>query len=249
MLDARAIETFEPQLIDAVMAETGRARQHHVRRRDARKHAASAACRRTTKSSAATPPNAAGCRAASEIERGRPVGASRLGHGRQAVQGPQPGRSTIQVNGVHFSVLGVNEKKGSVFGNSQDEFVDDAARRVSAAVRLAPLARAHREAGATRAASSRRWTRRASRCACSATCGRETTTTSACSRRTRCWASGQTFSQGVFAILIGVVSLSLVVGGVVIMNIMLMVVSASARARSACARRSAPSGATSSGRS
>ena len=48
------------------------------------------------------------------------------------------------------------------------------------------------------------------------------------------------FSQGIFAILIGVVSLSLVVGGIVIMNIMLMVVSASARARSACARRSAP---------
>ena len=33
------------------------------------------------------------------------------------------------------------------------------------------------------------------------------------------------FSQGIFAILIGVVSLSLVVGGIVIMNIMLMVVS------------------------
>jgi putative ABC transport system permease protein len=35
----------------------------------------------------------------------------------------------------------------------------------------------------------------------------------------------KSFSQGIFAILIGVVSLSLVVGGIVIMNIMLMVVS------------------------
>jgi len=35
----------------------------------------------------------------------------------------------------------------------------------------------------------------------------------------------KTFSQGAFSILIGVVSLSLVVGGIVIMNIMLMVVS------------------------
>ena len=35
----------------------------------------------------------------------------------------------------------------------------------------------------------------------------------------------KTFSQGTFTILIGVVSLSLVVGGVVIMNIMLMIVS------------------------
>ena len=33
------------------------------------------------------------------------------------------------------------------------------------------------------------------------------------------------FSQGAFAVLIGIVSLSLVVGGIVIMNIMLMVVS------------------------
>ena len=35
----------------------------------------------------------------------------------------------------------------------------------------------------------------------------------------------QQFSQGAFAVLIGIVSLSLVVGGIVIMNIMLMVVS------------------------
>jgi len=35
----------------------------------------------------------------------------------------------------------------------------------------------------------------------------------------------RTFSQGAFAVLIGIVSLSLVVGGIVIMNIMLMVVS------------------------
>jgi putative ABC transport system permease protein len=33
------------------------------------------------------------------------------------------------------------------------------------------------------------------------------------------------FSQGIFAVLLGIVSLSLVVGGIVIMNIMLMVVS------------------------
>ena len=35
----------------------------------------------------------------------------------------------------------------------------------------------------------------------------------------------RSFSQGAFAVLIGIVSLSLVVGGIVIMNIMLMVVS------------------------
>ena len=55
-------------------------------------------------------------------------------------------------------------------------------------------------------------------------CGRSSRTTSACS-------SSDTFldiynqaTTGIFAVLIGVVSLSLVVGGIVIMNIMLMVV-------------------------
>ena len=48
-------------------------------------------------------------------------------------------------------------------------------------------------------------------------------TTSACSRPTRSWRS-TTATNGIFAVLIGVVALSLVVGGIVIMNIMLMVV-------------------------
>ena len=59
----------------------------------------------------------------------------------------------------------------------------------------------------------------------SAGCGRRSPTTSACSPRTRCSASTSTATNGIFAVLIGVVALSLVVGGIVIMNIMLMVVS------------------------
>ena len=50
-------------------------------------------------------------------------------------------------------------------------------------------------------------------------------TTSACSRRTRFSTSTSRRPTGIFAVLIGVVALSLVVGGIVIMNIMLMVVS------------------------
>ena len=54
--------------------------------------------------------------------------------------------SCIKINGVHFRVVGVNEEKGSLFGNSQDEFIVDPARALPEAVRLAPQPRAHGEA-------------------------------------------------------------------------------------------------------
>ena len=38
-------------------------------------------------------------------------------------KGANPIDQVIQINGMHFRVVGVSEKKGSVFGNSQDEFV------------------------------------------------------------------------------------------------------------------------------
>ena len=124
MLDARAIETFDPTLIDAVMAESGRRRQHHVRRRDCSRARACAACRPTTRSSAATPPSMGRLPSRIEVERGATRRAPRLGHRRQAVQGPQPDRPGHPGQRHRTSrVLGVSEKKGSVFGNSQDEFV------------------------------------------------------------------------------------------------------------------------------
>ena len=63
------------------------------------------------------------------------------------------------------------------------------------------------------------------RCGSSGGCGPPRATTSACSRPTRSSASITPATNGIFAVLIGVVALSLVVGGIVIMNIMLMVVS------------------------
>ena len=99
---------------------------------------------------------------------------------------------------------------------------------------LDPAARIHRW-------SRPRWTTPRWRCASSGGCERPTRTTSAS-------LSSDTFldlynqvTAGIFAILIGVVSLSLVVGGIVIMNIMLMVGDrADARDRPAQVARRAP---------
>ena len=54
----------------------------------------------------------------------RPAGgAARLGHrGSSCSRAAIRSSRSIQINGVHFRVIGVSEKKGSVFGNSQDEF-------------------------------------------------------------------------------------------------------------------------------
>ena len=63
------------------------------------------------------------------------------------------------------------------------------------------------------------------RCGWSGDSSRASRTTSASTRRTRCSGLYQQATTGIFAVLVGVVALSLLVGGIVIMNIMLMVVS------------------------
>jgi len=128
------------------------------------------------------------------------------------------------VNGVHFRVVGVNEKKGSLFGNSQDDFV------------LIPLGAFQKMFGSRRsfeitvkpvdpslvpqAMEEARVALRTSR----KLRPRDKDTFGIVTSDTfmELWKS---FSQGAFAVLIGLVSLSLLVGGIVIMNIMLMVVS------------------------
>ena len=110
-------------------------------------------------------------------------------------------------------------------------------RRVAGRVRDHPARRSIRRCSARaracsswssrgpRTSSRRRWTMRPWRCESSGGCGRTKRTTSACSRPTRCSGIYEQATAGIFAVLIGVVALSLVVGGIVIMNIMLMVVS------------------------
>jgi putative ABC transport system permease protein len=223
MLDAKAIETFDPQLIGAVMAEAyaranitfGEEMLEGTQVRgvtaDFEEFSGYAAERGRLPTRA-------------EIDRARNVALLGWETADKLFKGRNPLGRALQVNGVHFSVLGVSEKKGSVFGQSQDEFV------------LIPLGAYQRLFGSRRslditvkptqpemiepamdAARAALRVKRHLRPREADNFGMYTSDT-----LMGLW---RTFSQGAFTILIGVVSLSLVVGGVVIMNIMLMIVS------------------------
>jgi putative ABC transport system permease protein len=159
-----------------------------------------------------------------EVERNRPVAFLGWDTAENLFQGRNPLDQVIRIRGTHFRVIGVAEQKGSVFGNSQDEFA------------IIPL-------GAFQKLFGARWSLSLS------VKPTEPAVLPAAMEDTRValrirrqlgpkeddnfgmltsdtlidfWRS---FSAGIFAVLLGVVSLSLVVGGIVIMNIMLMVVS------------------------
>jgi len=130
----------------------------------------------------------------------------------------------ITLAGEHFRVVGVAEKKGSILGSSQDEFA------------IVPLGAFQKIFGSR---GSLQLTVTPTDPADTAVAMDETTTALRIHRRLRPRdpdnfgvVNSSTFlalynqvTSGIFAILIGVVSLSLVVGGIVIMNIMLMAVS------------------------
>jgi putative ABC transport system permease protein len=159
-----------------------------------------------------------------EVERGRQVVLLGWDTADKLFKGRNPVDAMIQINGVHFRVVGVSEKKGSMFGNSQDEFA------------MIPLGAFYRLFGSRRTLEL---TVKSVDPADVTEAMDETRVALRVKRHLRpneeddfglvtsdtlmsFWSS---ISSGIFAILIGVVSLSLVVGGVVIMNIMLMVVS------------------------
>jgi putative ABC transport system permease protein len=130
----------------------------------------------------------------------------------------------IQIEGSHFRVVGVSAKKGSLLGRSQDEFA------------IIPLGAFQRIFGSRQ---SLQLTVRPRDPSLVQTAMDETTVALRVARRLRPKQPDNfgllssdtllniynTATSGIFAVLIGVVSLSLVVGGIVIMNIMLMVVS------------------------
>jgi len=129
----------------------------------------------------------------------------------------------ITIGGVPFTVVGIAEKKGSIFGQSQDEYAIiplPAFQRLFGSRRSFNLVVRPADPSLTRAAMD------------------DTTVALRIERRLKPAEkdnfgvfSSDTFlsiydqaTQGIFAVLVGVVGLSLVVGGIVIMNIMLMVV-------------------------
>ncbi len=159
-----------------------------------------------------------------EIDRARPVAllgwdtADKLFKGRAAID------QLVKIGGTHFRVVGVSEKKGSMFGNSQDDFVviplDKALQlfgtRRSLELTVKPTDPSLINEAMDEARLAMRIQRRL-RPRDGDNFGVYTSDT-----LMNLWSQ---FSKGAFSVLIGIVSLSLVVGGIVIMNIMLMVVS------------------------
>jgi putative ABC transport system permease protein len=129
----------------------------------------------------------------------------------------------IQIEGVHFRVIGVSAKRGSLLGQTQDEFaimplgqfrmIFGSRRSLSLSVRprdLAQIAPAIDEATLALRAARRLKPKQTDNF------GVFTSDT--------ILDIYHSATNGIFAVLVGVVALSLVVGGIVIMNIMLMVV-------------------------
>jgi putative ABC transport system permease protein len=169
------------------------------------------------------------------VERGRPISQIEVERNRAVtilgwdtadqLFGPaDPLDKMIRIGREHFRVVGVNAKKGSIFGESQDEFA------------VVPLGMFQKMFG-TRTNLQILVKPRAPEIVQAAM--DDATVAMRIQRRLR---PGQpdnfgmfsseslleiynTMTRGIFAVLLGVVALSLVVGGIVIMNIMLMVVS------------------------
>jgi putative ABC transport system permease protein len=160
----------------------------------------------------------------SEIDRNVPVALLGWEVADKLFGAADPIDKTFKLAGLHFRVVGVAEKKGSVFGNSQDNFVvislGNFQKRFGARPNLQILVKP-KTTDVTQAAMD------------------DATVAMRIERRLKpgkpdnfgMFAADtilgiyKTATSGIFAVLIGVVALSLVVGGIVIMNIMLMVVS------------------------
>jgi putative ABC transport system permease protein len=132
---------------------------------------------------------------------------------------------TISIARVHFRVVGVHKKKGSAFGNSQDNFAIISlgtfqkmfgARMFGMQLVVKPKTPELVRAAMDDATVALRVERRL-RPKDPDNFGMFTSDT--------LLSIYHTATNGIFAVLIGVVAMSLVVGGIVIMNIMLMVVS------------------------
>ena len=159
-----------------------------------------------------------------EIERSRPVAVIGWDVADELFGQTDALEKTIRVAGVPFRIVGISEKKGSFFGNSQDAFVIIPlsayqklfGARQSLQIVVKPRAPEEIQAAKDDATVALRVVRRLDPGAQN-NFGMFTSDTFLDLYRQA--------TNGIFAVLVGVVALSLVVGGIVIMNIMLMVVS------------------------
>jgi putative ABC transport system permease protein len=159
-----------------------------------------------------------------EVETSRPVVFLGWKTSDRLFKGLSPLDRTIQIRGVHFRVVGVNEEKGTLFGNSQDEFAViplGAFQKLFGSRRSLELTVKPRDPmQIERAMDEVRVAMRADR-----RLGPKEPDNFGMYTSDTIMNIFRAFTAGAFTVLIGVVGLSLVVGGVVIMNIMLMVVS------------------------
>ena len=160
----------------------------------------------------------------SEIDRNRPVTVLGWEVADKLFGGRDPLDRVVMIRGVHFRVVGVSEKKGSVFGQSQDEFAIVPlgafyklfGSRFGLQLLVKPKTPDLVQPAMDDATVALRIERRL-RPKEPDNFGMFTSDTLLGLYRSA--------TAGLFAVLVGVVALSLVVGGIVIMNIMLMVVS------------------------
>jgi putative ABC transport system permease protein len=160
----------------------------------------------------------------SEVDRSRPVVVIGWEIGDRLFGSVDPLEKYLQIEGIHFRIIGVSKKRGSFLGQSQDNFV------------VIPLGQFQIIYGGRRQLSITVKPRTLEQIGPAMD---DAVVALRVARRLRPrdpdnfgLFTSDTFldlyyraTSGIFAVLVGVVALSLVVGGIVIMNIMLMVVS------------------------
>ncbi len=159
----------------------------------------------------------------SEVSRNRNVVLLGWGTADRLFGQTNPIDQVVKIDGVHFRVVGVNEKKGAIFGQSQDEFAvvplgafqKIFGARSSIQVNVKPVHPSLVQEAMNDATVALRIERRLKP---------KQKDNFGLVTSDSILAIYHQATNGIFAVLVGVVALSLVVGGIVIMNIMLMVV-------------------------
>jgi len=222
MAEADAIRAFSP-LVTAVMGQTGRGGTVSYRNTELNQVTVQAVTSEYVNFSNF---NAERGRLMSptEVERGASVAVIGWDTADRLFGQSDPLEKVIRVEGMPFRVVGVSKKQGSFFGNSQDTFVIMSLvnfQKIYGTRQSLQIVVKPRSADEVKEAMD------------------DATVALRVARRLKPGErdnfgifTSDTFlnlykqaTSGIFAVLVGVVALSLVVGGIVIMNIMLMVVS------------------------